>query len=378
MEELSVDNILGIEEINALFGDEEEKQETPPENGETESKEDTTEITVDDIISESESVGSEEIENQEREGISSTQDGSSPNFYSSIAIALQEDGILPDLDDEEVTQADTSEKLAELIQKQINAGLEEKQKRISKALEVDVETQKIRNFEQSIAYLESITEEALSEESDNGETLRKQIIYQDFINRGYSKERAQREVTKSFNAGTDIDDAKESLKSNKDFFNDAYDSVIEEAQKAKENKEKELKAQSESLKKSILEDDKVFGDLEVDKTTRKKIYESISKPVYKDPKTGELLTAIQKYEMDNPNEFRKNLALVFTLTDGFKNYDGLVKNKVKKEINKGLSNLAKKVENSSRNSDGTLRFVTSKRSSKDESYSGRGGWTLDV
>lgn len=378
MEELSVDNILGIEEINALFGDEEEKQETPPENGETESKEDTTEITVDDIISESESVGSEEIENQEREGISSTQDGSSPNFYSSIAIALQEDGILPDLDDEEVTQADTSEKLAELIQKQINAGLEEKQKRISKALEVDVETQKIRNFEQSIAYLESITEEALSEESDNGETLRKQIIYQDFINRGYSKERAQREVTKSFNAGTDIDDAKESLKSNKDFFNDAYDSVIEEAQKVKENKEKELKVQSESLKKSILEDDKVFGDLEVDKTTRKKIYESISKPVYKDPKTGELLTAIQKYEMDNPNEFRKNLALVFTLTDGFKNYDGLVKNKVKKEINKGLSNLAKKVENSSRNSDGTLRFVTSKRSSKDESYSGRGGWTLDV
>ena len=377
MEELSVENILGIEEIDALFGDE-EKQETPPENGEQESKEDTTEITVDDIISESESVGSEEIDDQVKEDPSSDQDGSSPNFYSSIATALQEDGILPDLDDEEVSQADTSDKLKELIRKQITAGLEERQKRIDKALEVDVETQKIRNLEQTLTYLDNISEEAISEESENGETLRKQIIFQDFINRGYSKERAQREVTKSFNAGTDIDDAKESLQSNKDFFNDTYDEIIEAAQKAKENKEKELKAQSESLKKSILEDDKVFGDLEVDKTTRKRIYESISKPVYKDPDTGELLTAIQKYEKENPNDFRKNLALVFTLTDGFKNYDGLVKNKVKKEVNKGLSNLAKKVENSGRNSDGTLRFVTSKRSSNDESYSGRGGWTLDV
>lgn len=377
MEELSVENILGIEEIDALFG-EEEKQETPPENGEQESKEDTTEITVEDIISESESVGSEEIDDQVKEDPSSDQDGSSPNFYSSIATALQEDGILPDLDDEEVSQADTSDKFKELIRKQITAGLEERQKRIDKALEVDVETQKIRNLEQTLTYLDNITEEAISEESENGEALRKQIIFQDFMNRGYSKERAQREVTKSFNAGTDIDDAKESLQSNKDFFNDTYDEIIEAAQKAKENKEKELKAQSESLKKSILEDDKVFGDLEVDKTTRKRIYESISKPVYKDPDTGELLTAIQKYEKDNPNDFRKNLALVFTLTDGFKNYDGLVKNKVKKEVNKGLSNLAKKVENSGRNSDGTLRFVTSKRSSNDESYSGRGGWTLDV
>ena len=37
------------------------------------------------------------------------------------------------------------------------------------------------------------------------------IIFQDFLNRGYSKERAAREVQKSFNAGTDIDDAKTNM-----------------------------------------------------------------------------------------------------------------------------------------------------------------------
>lgn len=377
MEELSVDNILDIEEINALFEDDNETQETPPENGEKE-KEDTTEITVDDILSESESVGSEEIEPQEREELSSEKDGSSPDFYSSIASALKEDGILSDLDDEEISNTDSPEKLAKLIQEQIRAGLDERQKRIDAALEVDVETQKIRNFEQSLNYLDSISEDALSEESDNGETLRKQIIYQDFINRGYSKERAQREVNKSFNAGTDIEDAKESLKSNKEFFSDAYDSIIEEAKQAKAEEERKVKEEGEALKKSILEDDKVFGDLEVDKSTRKKIYDAISKPVYKDPKTGQVLTAIQKYEKENHSDFMKNLALVFTLTDGFKNYDGLIKNKVKKEVNKGLSSLSRKLENTSRNSDGTLKFVTSKRSSKDESYSGKGGWALDV
>ena len=56
-------------------------------------------------------------------------------------------------------------------------------------------------------------------------------------------------------------------------------------------------------------DDKIFGDLQVDNVTRKKIYENISKPVYKDPKTGEFLTAIQKYEKDNKEILTKSLQL---------------------------------------------------------------------
>lgn len=47
------------------------------------------------------------------------------------------------------------------------------------------------------------------------------------------------------------------------------------------------------MRRSILEDNKIFGDLQVDKVTRRKIYDNISKPVYKDPETGELFTAIQ-------------------------------------------------------------------------------------
>ena len=383
-EELDFNNILDEDEISSLFSDDEENsQESPPEK-ENNKNENTTEVDVDDIFkdeddSESpESVGSEENK-QEKEGTTSDKDGTSPNnFYSSIAKALKEDGILPDLDDDILDKTETPEDFAQLIESQIQAKFDEKQKRIDEALGVGVEPSMIQQYEKTIDYLDSITDEAISDESEKGETLRKQLIYQDFINRGYSKERATREVTKSFNAGSDIDDAKEALQSNKDFFNDGYKNVIKEAKEAEDKRVAEQKKEADILKKSILEDDKAFNELVVDKASRKKIYENISKPIYKDPETGEYLTAIQKYEQENHTDFMKYVGLIYTLTDGFKNLDGLVKGKVNKEVKKGLKNLENTINGSSRNSDGSLKFVTSKRADDDESYFGLGGWVLDV
>lgn len=387
MGEFSLDNILTDEEVDGLFNDditEENAQETPPESKENNQEDNTTEVDIDDIFSSEddsespESVGSEE-NTQEKGGTTSNKSGTSPNnFYSSIAKALKEDGTLPDLDDDILDKVQTAEDFAEAIETQVRARLDEKQKRIDEALGVGVEPNAIQQYERTIDYLDGITDESISDESEKGENLRKQLIYQDFINRGYSKERANREVTKSFNAGSDIDDAKEALQSNKDFFKDSYDNLIKEAKEAETKRINDQKKEAETLKKSILEDDKVFGELVVDKTQRKKIYDNISKPVYKDPDTGEYLTAIQKYEQDNHTDFMKYVGLIYTLTDGFKNLDGLVKNKVNKEMKKGLKNLENTLNNSTRNSDGSLSFVTSRRSDDDDSYFGKGGWVPDI
>ena len=386
MGEFDLNNILSEDEIDDIFSeDTENSQETPPEQKENnQENNDTTEVDVDDIFvseddSESpESVGSEENK-QEKEDTTSEKNGTSPNnFYSSIAKALKEDGVLPDLDDETLDKATSAEDFAELIESQIQARFDEKQKRIDEALGVGVEPTAIQQYERTLDYLDSLTEDVISDESEKGETLRKQLIYQDFINRGYSKERATREVNKSFNAGSDIDDAKEALQSNKDYFKNNYDNLIKEAKDAEKQRLADQKKEAETLKKSILEDDKVFGKLVVDKTQRKKIYDNISKPVYKDPDTGEMLTAIQKYEQDNHIDFMKYVGLVYTLTDGFKNLDGLIKGKVNKEMKKGLKNLENTLNNSTRNSDGSLNFVTSRRSDDDESYFGKGGWVPDI
>lgn len=386
-EELSLDNILGAEEIENLFVEDEDTQDTPPANGEPpkkeeepdKDKEETTEVVdVDNLFTDTpESVGSGKENTEEKEDTTPKGDGTSPkNFYSSIAKALKEEGIFPDLDDEGLSKVKDPEDFRDLIDQQIKAGLDERQKRINEALNAGVEPTEIRKYENTINFLGSIKEENISDEGDKGEKLRKDLIYQDFINRGYSKERAAREVQKSFNAGTDIDDAKEALKSNIDFFKDKYDELVNEAKSEAEQEERERKEQAEKLKSSILNDKDVFGDLSIDKSTRQKIYDNIAKPVYKDPETGEYFTAIQKYEMENRTDFLKNIGLLFTLTDGFKNLDGLVKGKVKKEVKKGLRELEHTLNNTARTSDGNLKFVSGVDEDP-ESFIGK-GWNLDV
>lgn len=381
MEELDLNNILSPEEMDNLFDEEgSETQETPPESTEEKEKNnETTEVQVDaEDLFESESVGSGKEDKQGKEDTTPDRSGTSPktNFYSSIASALKEDGIFQNLDNDKAKEIKDAESFAQAMRDEVTAQLDERQKRIDEALNAGIEPSEIQKYEKTLNYLDSIKDENISDESERGEQLRRQLIYNDFINRGYSKERAQREVKKSFDAGTDIEDAKESLKSNKEFFKNSYDSIVEEAKKAEEKEVEERKKDAETLKKNILEEEKVFGELQIDKATRQKVFDNISKPVYKDPETGELFTALQKYEMDNRLDFLKNVGLIYTLTDGFKNLDGLIKGKVKKEVRKGLRELETTINNTARTSDGNLKFATGVDEDP-ESYVGK-GWHLDV
>lgn len=116
--ELTQDNIMQPHEIDTLFEvDDEVIQETPPEDKGDKDKKETTEIDTDTLF-QSESVGSEE-DNQEKEedtkGDKGT--GTSPSFYSSIANALKTEGIFPDLDDEEIKNIKEADDFKELWNK---------------------------------------------------------------------------------------------------------------------------------------------------------------------------------------------------------------------------------------------------------------------
>lgn len=391
-EELILDNILGAEEIENLFVDD-GVQDTSPEDEVTPDQEDgkedkknkekdeeTTEvIDVDNLFTdEPESVGSGKDNTKGKEDTSSREDSTSPQktIYSSIAKALKEEGIFPDLDDEVLSKVKEPEDFRDLVEQQIKAGLEERQKRIDDALNYGIEPTEIKRYENTLNFLDSVKEENITDESDKGEELRKNLIFQDFINRGYSRERATREVQKSFNAGTDIEDAKEALKSNTEYFKGKYDDLIKDAKLEAQEEEENRKEQANKLKESILNEKNILGDLSIDKPTRQKIYDNISKPIYKDPETGEYYTAIQKYEKDNKVDFLKYLGLIFTLTDGFKSLDGLVKGKVKKEVKNGLRDLEHAINNTARNSDGNLKFVSGVDEDP-ESFIGK-GWKIDV
>lgn len=366
---LGLDSIMSENEAENLFDDsgediQIEQKDTGSEPDKNENNDDPAEgqeeDTEGDLFGGSESVGKGEDIIKDGKQPSSSGEGNSQqnNFYSSITQALKDEGIFPDLDDEEIKDTVDPKKFRELFDKQVQAALDERQQRVDRALNVGMEEDDIKKFENTLDMLSNISEQQLVAEGEEGDNLRKQLIYQDFVNRGYSRERAIKEVNKSFSAGTEVEDAKEALQANKDYFGGLYQKKIEEAEAEQKKLQEENQRQAEELRKSIIEDEKVFGDLVVDKNTRKKIFDNLSKPVYRDPKSEKFLTAIQKYEKENPIEFRKNVSLVFTLTDGFKNFDGLIGKKVRKEVSKGFRELERKINTTQRNPDGSLKLIS--------------------
>lgn len=284
-------------------------------------------------------------------------DKTSPNtpILASVALACYEDGIFPDLSEDEIKEIKDSESFAAALKKQIEAGLDAEQKRIRDMLNVGVEPDIIQQYEGAIQYLSGISEEELEAESDDAEALRKKIIYSDFINRGFKKERAQREVERSFNAGTDIEDAKAALESCLDFYKEEYSSVVEErkakAAADKAAQEKRLK----EFKARVLNTEKPFDGINLDKGTREKVYNNMTKASYKD-EAGNIMTPIQKYIKENSLDAHYYLSLMYTLTDGFKNIDKLVNQKLTKAKKGALRELEHKLSNTRTLDDGSVNF----------------------
>lgn len=372
-EGLDLDNILDTDSIS-LFNSTEQEDVSPEEKEDTTDSEnkDTTEVDPNSLFDSPESVGSDGEDTGEKEDTFSKEgEDSSPktDFFSSIAEAFVEEGILPDLDEEKIKEIKSPEDLRTVIDDYIKSELNEQQQRVKEALDNNVESSIIRQYENVLGYLNSISEDDVKAESEQGEELRKRLLYQDYVNRGFDKKRAEKMINKAVENGTDIEDALEALEGNKSFYTNEYNKVIEEAKQEKRKEEEEVQKRVDKLKKSILDEkNKLFGDLEVDKKTRQRVLDNISKPIYKD-KNGEVFTALQKFERENNEEFIAKVGLIFTLTDGFKNLDGLVKNKVRKEVKKGFRELENKINNTSRDSFGNLKFSSGTDSN---SYFGKG------
>ena len=299
MEGLSLNNILGEQEIDTLFTTpEEEAQEeslsqednTQPNDNDTEPQEKKEEsnntadaVDPDDLFDDEpqskqqESVGSESKEGKEKEDTTTDNDsGTSPNnFYSSIANAMAVDGIFPNLTEDVIKGATDAEAFSDLIEKEVNARLDDKQQRISKALENGVEPTDIKRYENTLNYIASITDSQISEEGERGEQLRRNLIYQDFINKGMAPDKAQKLTERSIDAGNDIDDAKDALQSNREYFSDAYNSLLKDAEEKAEAARQERAKQATKLKEDILKGKQLMGDMEISSDVRKKAFDNI-------------------------------------------------------------------------------------------------------
>jgi len=277
-----------------------------------------------------------------------------PTVYSTTIKALKEDGILPDLEDDFVNTVDSPEKFIEAIDKQVEAKLDAQQKRIKEALDAGVETSEIQQYEGTVRYLEGITTEILEDEGEDGQELRKTLIYQDLILKGFKEDRARKAVEKSVADATDIDDAKEAYEALKEKYTTKYTSIIEESKKTQQAFKAKQDEFNNSLNKKVLETEVPFEGVTIDKKTRQKVLDNITKATHKGA-DGQMLTELQKYAVENPADMSYYLGLFYTLTDGFKKLDRIVGSKVVAEKNKHVKQLEQLVE-TNKNSIGASEF----------------------
>lgn len=359
---------LSATDIEKMFGsgtvEKAESLNTQEKENNTEDKQETTD-EEDKSTQESRS----SVESQEEGNTSKDNASDSPNLYSSIAKALVEDGVFPELDITDIKDAASFRKMFET---QVDKRLNVQQKRIVEALNYGISPSLIQKCESTLSYLDNINERKLSEETSDGELLRKQIIAQDLINRGYSQEKVKKEVEKSFNAGTDIDDAREALEANKKHYKGVYDSLREKAKQEAEITKKNRQDYYDSIKKGIDEKENAFGSLPLDKETKEKIYKNLMEPVYK-AEDGNYYTAIQKYQHEHSTDFLRYLSTFFTLTDGFTDFSKIFKPVAQKAVKKGFSQLEDVLKGNILK-DGDLKLMGD--TTKGDVFSG--SWKIDL
>ena len=247
--------------------------------------------------------------------------GSSPNFYASIAKSLHGDGILT-LDEESIGKITDADTLAEAFNNQVKSLLDETTTRVSDALKNNVPNDTIRQFEGVLQYLSTLTDEQLKAETEEGETIRYNILYQDYINKGFTPERAEKEIKKSFDAGTDVEDALEAKVENANYFKSEYSKILNVYKQDKENRLKQEKDNASKLEKKILDTEEPIKGLKLSKQERTQVLNNLNKVVDKEGNIP--LNALQKYARENPIDYQYNLNLLFSLTDGFKDLSKLI------------------------------------------------------
>lgn len=345
------DDDLSLEMLGSVT---EEGNETPEEG---EGKNTTIEDEEGELFPEEPDKTPEEVGGGSQESKTEKEDtkpgeGSSPNnIYSSIAESLRKEGILT-LDDKYFTDIKDGFDLGKLFQAQVDSMQDERAKQINDALNAGVQPDEIKQYQQVLGYLNGVTEESVREETQDAESLRGNIIYQDYINRGFTPERANKEVKKSFDAGTDVDDALESLEANKEFFTSQYNTVVKAAQTAKDNQQKAEREQFKQIEKKFNETEEPIKGLKLSEQDRKKLLTQYTRFVAKD-NWGRPVNELGKYAIENPTDYQYNINLIYYLTNGFKDIQGLIGKEVKNKTKSALSDLEKVIRNPSNNLTGS-------------------------
>lgn len=360
---------LDDNEVAKLFDENSENTDTQQENVTKISSEQVSDLFNENTNEEKEDDNDDDEEEEEDNGNDGkvqktsndnkeTEPKSDTLDFSSITKEFIDEGIFGELSEDELPK--DSKSFKSLIKNAIENGIDEETKKVRAALEAGVEPNDINDIKNTIEFLRSITEKQIYDDSDEGFELRRKLILQDFLNQGIDEKEAVEKTNAVFKKGNDMSVANEALQSNKQYFKQIKDKLFDEAENAKKEHEANIAKQTESLKSAIMDSEKYLGEISLDEKTKKLALKNLSEPIYKDKETGTMLTAIQKYERENKTDFLKNLGILFTITDGFKNMDKVFDTAVRRRVNKEIEDIEDVLKNPAR-TENNLSAVTSKK-----------------
>jgi len=310
-------------------------------------------LNLDANLSEEVDKGENQVENPEE----NTGASSPNNLYSSIARDLLEAGVLT-LDEKLIEGITSPGDLAEVFKQQVDSLLDETQQRINEALNNQIPPDTVKQYEGTINSLKAITNDQISDESVEGEEMRKQLIYSDYINKGFSKERAEKEVKKSFDGGNDIEDAQDALNSLIDTYDKEYKDILKEAKEKESERIKAEKEQLVKLKSKFLDNEEPIKGMKLSKAEREKMYAKATSFIAKD-NYNRPLTELMKYSIDNPIDYQYYINMLFYQTNGFKDLSSVVSKEVKEQKKIAMKHLERTIKSQGNTVDSGLEFGNS-------------------
>lgn len=284
------------------------------------------EIKVDDTLSEEEQE-KQELEAKELEESKKLEETPSDNIkpdksqnenLSLFASALAEEGVisLP-----EGADIKSYEDLVKVIQDEIKnnefSGLNDKQKDYLDALSKGISHDEYTNMSSKMESVESITEDKLKENED----LQKQLLVEDYVSRGYSKEKAETLSQRSVDLNTLYEDSLESLNNKKENLK-LEKQKLEKAKVADiENQKTQYLEIQEKIKKAVFDEkSEIIPGIKYSKKVADEVFNALTKPAGVD-ENQQPITRAQKIRSNDPLKFEHTLNTLLVLTKDFTDFN---------------------------------------------------------
>lgn len=331
-------DLTALGEFAELIDQENTEQTQNESNAEENSSNDDDGEFPFQLDEEEENEESKESDQKDKSGDPSSQETSekdSKKFpLTPYAKLLVEEGVLQNFDIEKFDGS--ADSLIDAFKNQVSVHVEEYKntldpriKWLQDNIEEGVPLEALLRLDKEKITFSSLSEKDLEENED----LQKNIVREYFrkTTTGWSDTRIEKEINRLADIGDLKAESKEFFEELKGLTAKEEEQMKVQAQKDQEEAIRKQKDILDTFKKKLEETKEIIPGTEVSKQVKETIYKVLTTPVGYD-NFGMPMNAIAKARSENPIEFEMNLAYIFEVTKGFKDWSSLISTGKKKAI----------------------------------------------